>query len=46
MLFEGMGTAARYANTLLSRLQTGRMRDYAVGLLLGAILVAAIALAR
>ena len=44
--FAGLGEAARYANIGLSATQTGRLRNYAAGIVLGAIVVGAIALLR
>ena len=45
-IFAGMGESARYSGLGLARLQTGRVRNYAVGLVLGAVVLAAIALWR
>lgn len=45
-IFTGMGESARYSGLGLSRLQTGRVRNYAVGLLVGAVILATIALWR
>lgn len=45
-LFAGLAEAARYANIGLSRTQTGRLRTYAAGLVLGAVIVIAIMLVR
>ena len=44
--FEGLAAIARYGNAGLSSIQTGRVRDYAVGLLVGSIIVAAIVFLR
>ncbi|MHB1458547.1 MAG: NADH-quinone oxidoreductase subunit L [Armatimonadota bacterium] len=44
--YEGMGKVTQYAHIGLSKLQTGRMRDYAIGLLVGAILITVISLIR
>ena len=44
--FVGLGETARYSGLTLSRLQTGRVRNYAVGLVMGAIAVAATVLWR
>jgi NADH-quinone oxidoreductase subunit L len=41
-LYAGLAEAARYANIGLSRTQTGRLRNYAAGLVLGAIILAAV----
>lgn len=45
-VFVGTGEAVRCANLGLSTTQTGRMRDYAVGLVLGAVIVGAAILLR
>ncbi len=44
--FMGMAWLAGYFNRLLSDTQTGRMRDYAVGVAIGAIIVAVLVLLR
>ena len=44
--FVGLGDTARCSGLTLSRLQTGRVRNYAVGLVLGAVVVTAIVLWR
>lgn len=43
-LFLGLGEAARYSSIGLSWLQTGRVRNYAAGLAVGAIILAVVAL--
>lgn len=45
-VYDGLAAATKYANLGLSATQTGRVRDYAVGLVLGAIVVAVVALLR
>ena len=44
--FAGLAETARYANLALSATQTGRLRNYVAGMLLGATIVAAIVLLR
>ena len=44
--FVGLGESARYSGLGLESLQTGRVRNYAVGLVLGAVILAAIVLWR
>jgi NADH-quinone oxidoreductase subunit L len=44
--FSGLAAMVAFANFGLSRTQTGRLRNYTVGLIMGAIIVAAIVLSR
>ena len=44
--FAGLGEAARLANEGLSATQTGRLRNYAMGLVMGAVILTAIVLLR
>lgn len=46
MFFSGLGESARYSGLGLARLQTGRVRNYAVGLVFGAVVLVAIVLWR
>jgi NADH-quinone oxidoreductase subunit L len=42
LVYEGIASLARIANTLLSETQTGFLRHYALGMAIGAVLVVAI----
>lgn len=44
--FAGLAETARYSGLGLAKLQTGRVRNYALGLAVGAVVLAAIALSR
>ena len=44
--FAGLGETARLANRGLSATQTGRLRNYVAGLVMGAVIIAAIVLLR
>lgn len=46
LLFTGLAGAAQFSGASLSRLQTGRVRNYAVGLVLGAVILTAVMLWR
>lgn len=45
-IYKGMAEAARYINLALSATQSGQVRSYAAGLVIGAIIIAVIALLR